>query len=192
MGDDAEYGQQVRQQLIQRQRALATARRARLAALRTVGDAEGYIAHAKAATHEAFAPDRFPLSGERPPPNAVTVGEPTIHTAVAPGFRVECVRFEALPGNWVTANLYLPPSASAATPAPAIVQPLGHSATAKAATGYQEASQRLALAGFGVLSYDPINQGERDQYTTLLPDDEPVLGSFSPGSVKPQALCRCL
>ena len=176
---DAEYGQQVRRHLIQRQRGLASARRARLAALETVGDAKEYIAHARAVTLKAFARESC-FSGERTPLNAVTVGQPTVHS----GFRVENVRFEALPGNFVTANLYLPSSASATTPAPAIVQPLGHSATAKAATGYQEASQRLALAGFAVLSYDPINQGERDQYTTLLPADEPVLGSYSPGSAR--------
>lgn len=155
---DAEYGQMVRAQLIRRQRALGAARDERLAALATRADAEAYIERARAATVAAFSPG---LPTERTPLNPVVVGEAAQHAA---GFRVENVRFEATPANFVTANLYLPDGASAATPAPAVLQPLGHSATAKAATGYQEASQRLAVSGFAVLSYDPINQGERDQY----------------------------
>ena len=181
---DAEYGQMVRAQLIRRQRALGAARDERLAALATRADAEAYIERARAATVAAFSPG---LPTERTPLNPVVVGDAAQHAA---GFRVENVRFEATPANFVTANLYLPDGASAATPAPAVLQPLGHSATAKAATGYQEASQRLAVSGFAVLSYDPINQGERDQYTTLLPDEEPVLGSWSAGAARTSTACH--
>ena len=172
---DAEYGQMARAQLIQRTRTLAAERQRRLASLRSEADCERYIAAARAAVKQAFGP--LP---ERTPLNAETVGE----TIRGDGFRIENVRFESTPGTFVTANLYLPTNCTAASPAPAVVQPLGHSATAKAATGYQEASQRLAIAGFAVLSFDPINQGERDQYTTLLPDKEPVLGASSPGSAR--------
>ena len=172
---DAEYGQMDRAQLIRRSRELGLERQQKLANLRSQADCESYIAVAREAAHKAFGslPERTPLE-------AVTVGEPL----PGEGYRVENVRFQATPGNFVTANLYLPATCTAASPAPAVLQPLGHSATAKAATGYQEASQRLALAGFAVLSYDPINQGERDQYTTLLPDEERVLGSCSPGSAR--------
>jgi cephalosporin-C deacetylase-like acetyl esterase len=178
---NAEYGQMDRSHLIVQTRALAAARQQRLASLRSPADCERYIAAARQATHEAFG-----LLPERTALNAVTVSGPQHFE----GYRVENIRFESMPGNFVTANLYLPATCSAASPAPAVLQPLGHSATAKAATGYQVASQRLVLAGFAVLTYDPINQGERDQYTTLLPDEEPVLGSCSPGSARTSTACH--
>ena len=52
-------------------------------------------------------------------------------------------------------------------PFPAVLGTCGHDAAGIQAPIYQSFCQRLARAGFAVLIYDPINQGERDQYWHL-------------------------
>ena len=74
-------------------------------------------------------------------------------------YRVEKIVYESLPDFFVTANLYIPTTGSG--PYPAVLQPLGHSQTAKARGLYQSLSIGLAKYGFVVLSYDPVGQGER-------------------------------
>jgi dienelactone hydrolase len=74
-------------------------------------------------------------------------------------YRVEKLIFESQPGFFVTANLYVPTNRPG--PFPAVVQPTGHSLTAKARELYQSLSIGLAEYGFVVLTYDPLGQGER-------------------------------
>jgi len=74
-------------------------------------------------------------------------------------YRVDKIAFESQPGFFVTANLYLPQTGR--PPYPAVLQPTGHSLTAKARELYQSLSIGLAHYGFAVLTYDPLGQGER-------------------------------
>ena len=78
------------------------------------------------------------------------------------GYRVETVLFESRPGFWVTGSLYVPASATGRLPG--IISPCGHSDLGRMAPVYQSAHVALVRAGFVVLSYDPVGQGERRQY----------------------------
>ena len=74
------------------------------------------------------------------------------------GFSIDNVRFESLPGYYVTANLYRPDLPGRH---PAILMSMGHWESGKAAG--QLLSTHLARKGFVVLAYDPVGQGERQQ-----------------------------
>src|ERR1051326_711260 len=78
------------------------------------------------------------------------------------GYRVENVMFQSRPNFWVTGNLYIP--AIGPGPFPGIISPCGHYDDARMNPEYQCAYIDLALAGFVVLAYDPVGQGERRQY----------------------------
>ncbi len=78
------------------------------------------------------------------------------------GYRVENVMFESRPNFFVTGNLYLP--ASGKGPFPAIISPCGHYPLARMQPDYQFVYLNLVKAGFVVLAYDPIGQGERRHY----------------------------
>ncbi len=149
------YGHVLQDHLVERVRALHAERRARLAALATPSEARAYRTAVRRRIRAAFGPwpERTPLN-------------PRIAGALErPAYRIEKVLFESRPGLVVTANLYLPRDLRA--PAPAVLGSCGHSANGKASALYQGFCQRLARAGFVVLIYDPINQGERDQYAPL-------------------------
>ena len=75
-----------------------------------------------------------------------------------PGFVIEKILWESLPGLYVTANLYRPDRPGRF---PAVLLPLGHWDYGKPAV--QVIAANLALKGFVVLTYDPIGQGERQQ-----------------------------
>ncbi len=77
------------------------------------------------------------------------------------GYRVENVMFQSRPDFWVTGNLYVPEGAG---PFPGIISPCGHYADSRMNPEYQSAYLSLVKAGFVVLAYDPIGQGERRQY----------------------------
>ena len=90
----------------------------------------------------------------------------TVKTFERKGYRVENVMFQSRPNFWVTGNFYIPTSAPpyAKAPYPGIISPCGHYADARMEPEYQSVYIHLALAGFAVLAYDPIGQGERRQY----------------------------
>lgn len=92
---------------------------------------------------------------EKTPLNARTVG-----TLKRDGYRVEKVIYESQPEHHVTANLYVPDGPG---PFPAVLMPIGHSQTGKAADYVQRGCILLAKNGFVALAYDPIGQGERVQ-----------------------------
>lgn len=73
-------------------------------------------------------------------------------------YRVDKIVYESRPQFYVTANLYVPKGTG---PFPAILQPVGHSTTAKNRAFYQKIALALVHEGFVVLTYDPIGQGER-------------------------------
>ena len=94
---------------------------------------------------------------ERTPLEAKTVGRLDRR-----GYRVESVMFQSRPDFWVTGNLYIPGSGPG--PFPGIISPCGHYPLARMQPDYQFAYLSLAAAGFVVLAYDPVGQGERRQY----------------------------
>ena len=79
-----------------------------------------------------------------------------------PDYRVENVLFQSRPDFWVTGNLYIPKEGT--RPFPGIISPCGHYADARMNPEYQSAYINMVKAGFVVLAYDPIGQGERRQY----------------------------
>jgi len=82
-------------------------------------------------------------------------------TMLPEGIRVDKVLFDSQPNFPITALLYTP-AGSSAQKFPAIVMAPGHSPAGKA--GDVAMATQFAQAGFVVLSYDPIGQGERLQY----------------------------
>ncbi len=79
------------------------------------------------------------------------------------GYRIEKVLFESRPGVYVTGLLFLPDGAKFKPPYHGVILTCGHSGDGKGAATYQRGAVQGALAGFAVLIYDPISQGERQQ-----------------------------
>ncbi len=90
------------------------------------------------------------------------LNERTVSSFERPGYRVEKVVFESLPGFRVTANLYVPATGQA--PFPAVLGAAGHSDNGKAHDVYQAMWISLVRRGYVVLAYDPPGQGERLEY----------------------------
>ena len=149
------YGHMVLDDYVERLRAKRADRRDTLASLTTREEALDYQSRVREAIVRAFGP--MPKKTEL---NARVTG-----TIERPLFRIEKLIFESRPGCLVTASLYIPSGLE--RPAPGVIGACGHSAAGKAEPLYQGFSQRLAASGFVVLLYDPINQGERDQYAGL-------------------------
>lgn len=78
------------------------------------------------------------------------------------GYRVEKIIYEALPGYYVTACLFIPDHIKGK--APAILNVIGHSQTAFRAELYQTIIINLVKKGMIVFAIDPPGQGERVQY----------------------------
>lgn len=116
-------------------------------------DAEAYVKSVQDKIRSCFAP--FPK--EKGPLNAKITGVIERDT-----YRIEKVLFQSRPRFWVTANLYVPKGRE--FPLPGVVGTCGHSAEGKAAEAYQSFAQGLARMGYVVLIYDPVGQGERNQY----------------------------
>ena len=149
------YGHMVLDSLIERGQALRKSREARREAISSRRQAEEYRERAAEIVARSFQPmpPRTPLN-------------PVVANVISrDGYRIEKVLFESRPKCLVTANLYLPENSR--RPCPAVLSPCGHSMIGKGEPKYQEACQRLALAGFAVLIYDPLCQGERDQFHHL-------------------------
>jgi len=149
------YGHMVVDDYVRRLRTLDARRSERLGEITTPADARAYCDEVKRRARACLGP--LP---ERTPLKAAVTGQ-----LLRDGYRIEKVTLESRPGVLVTANLYAP--ANLDRPAPAVLGACGHSEEGKAAPLYQQFCQRLVKAGFVVLIYDPINQGERDQYHGL-------------------------
>jgi len=125
---------------------------ARVAGLRSRGDAEAYVRDTTAKVRQCFGP--LPEKGPLNPRVTRTVDRDT--------YTIENVIFDSRPNFPVTGNLYLPKKRAAKTPA--VVGVCGHSLNGKAGGTYQSFAQGLARLGYIVLIIDPIGQGERFQY----------------------------
>ncbi|MBR4223163.1 MAG: prolyl oligopeptidase family serine peptidase, partial [Victivallales bacterium] len=126
-----------------------------LSSLTTRDEALAYQELVRKNVQEAFGP--YP---EKSPLEARVTG-----TLECEGYRIEKVLFCSRPGYLVSANLYIPDGLTEA--APAVLGACGHSGLGKACEAYQKYAIRLAKNGFVVLIYDPVHQGERDQYVNL-------------------------
>ncbi|MCP5109831.1 MAG: prolyl oligopeptidase family serine peptidase, partial [bacterium] len=94
-------------------------------------------------------PDRTPLNAR------------VLDVIHRPGYRIEKLVYESLPGFHVTAALYIPDGD--VTGRPGILYIPGHAASGFRADHYQNICLNLVNKGFVILAYDPIDQGERFQ-----------------------------
>ncbi len=154
------FGRMVYDDYLARTRKLYQERASRIESIRTRRQAEFYRDEVAEAAVRCFGP--FP---GRTPLNPRITGELEGH-----GFRIEKILFESRPHFWVSANLYIPEHLKAA--APAVLGSCGHAPEGKAAAPYQSYAQELAQCGFVVLLFDPISQGERDQFYSLGREDK--------------------
>ena len=127
------------------------ARRAEVAKVTTVAQARARQAKVRATMLRLIGP--LP---RRTPLNAQVLGQSKV-----PGIVIQKVLFDSQPAFHVTALLYLPDPLPPAK-LPAIVMAPGHAPAGKA--GDFAFAAAFARAGFAVLSYDPLGQGERLQY----------------------------
>jgi len=158
-----DYPMQLREYYVQRLRATYAERAQKLAAARTGKQAAQHCAGVRRALKRCFGPlpSRTPL-------------RPKVIRAIDWGpCRIEHVLYESRPGFLVSANLYLPRE-STGEPLPGVLFTCGHSHDGKAYSLYAGACLRLAREGYAVLAYDPINQGERDIYSSLRTRNRPT------------------
>lgn len=101
---------------------------------------------------------------ERTPLNVRTVA-----TVDCDGFSVEKLFFESMPGNFVTANLFIPDAAKTGARLPVVVMSCGHSELGKDAEMYLHACTVAAQRGLVALMFDPYEQGERIELKGLRP-----------------------
>jgi hypothetical protein len=94
-------------------------------------------------------------------------------TVLRPGYRVEKVIFQSQRRHYVTALLFLPAAPGFRPPYPGVIVPCGHFLASKGWPEYQTMGALLALNGMAALVFDPIDQGERGQYSG--PDGWPNL-----------------
>jgi len=80
------------------------------------------------------------------------------------GVQVEKIYFESLPSYYVTAALFIPIHRKGKLPA--IVYCAGHKDSGFRNELYQSVILNFVKKGFAVLAFDPIGQGERQQYAT--------------------------
>jgi cephalosporin-C deacetylase-like acetyl esterase len=80
------------------------------------------------------------------------------------GFRVDKVMFDAMPGQHITANLFVP--TGGAGPFPAIIVAPGHGPNGKASNYAFAAS--FARNGIVALAYDIVGEGERMEYWDVM------------------------
>ena len=124
-------------------------------AIRTRGDAERYVAAARARLRSLY---RLPTD-HTPPEFSVT------STVRDQGCLVSAVVLWAAPGYPITAAVFRPEKGSAAPKsAPGILFLSGHSGDGKSYGNYQKACRGLARQGCTVIAPDPWGQGERRQF----------------------------
>ena len=134
--------------------------------IKTPEDLKAYQDTRLKAFREALGP-----MWERTPLNVQVTGSGTKEK-----YRYENIVFESLPGVYVTALLTLPLEERYPGPYPAMLIVCGHSLEGKGYDLYQSLGILAAVNGVAALVMDPIDQGERFQFTK---DD----GSFRLASV---------
>ncbi len=98
---------------------------------------------------------------EKTPLNMQSMG-----TISCDGYTVEKLLYETQPGVFVTGLLYLPDDPKYSKPYPAVLVVHGHSDPGKLRDGYRRMAILAVKAGFGVMAFDPVSQGERAQGAT--------------------------
>lgn len=88
------------------------------------------------------------------------------------GYWIEKVIYQSRPRFFVTANLYVPEDGESRHPA--VLSPCGHTDNGKADETFQHVYISLAKLGFVVLAYDPVGQGERNEYWDIAAN-KPIL-----------------
>jgi cephalosporin-C deacetylase-like acetyl esterase len=153
----------LQEHYVQRLRATYAQRHGLLKSIRTREQARRYRARVRRAIAGCFGP----LPKKTPLKARVT------KTTDFGEYLVDHVLYESRPKFLVSAVLYLPKEPAAGT-VPGVVFACGHSAEGKALARYASGCIRLARAGYAVLCYDPVNQGERELYTRLKAQDPPL------------------
>jgi cephalosporin-C deacetylase-like acetyl esterase len=97
-----------------------------------------------------------------PFPEKTDLNAKVIEVLEQPGYTIEKVLFESIPGFHVTACLFIPEELKGK--APAVLYCSGHTVDAFRTRKYQNVILNLVNKGFIVLAFDPIGQGERIQY----------------------------
>lgn len=157
------YGNMMVNYYVNILREIRTERKRKLESIKSRKDAERYQEYVLSVIKKAF-----PLPEVKTPLNSKITG-----TLEKDGYRIEKVIFESRPGFFVTANLYIPDKLK--KKAAGVLVPCGHSTVeSKAYPLYQEVCIRLVKSGFVVLIYDPINQGERDQYYSVADEKDQI------------------
>jgi len=148
------YGHMVHEYYVRQVGVLAEKRKKHRASIHTRDEATKLVQSVRSRIFRCFGkfPARTPLN-------------PRITGMINHGsYRIEKVIFESRPHFPVTANLYVPREHKPRQRFPAVLGTCGHALDGKAAVNYQSFCHALALLGFVVLIYDPIGQGERQQY----------------------------
>jgi cephalosporin-C deacetylase-like acetyl esterase len=144
---------QLQLQIYRRSEALFDAWERHRDSLATAADVHAWQAHLRTSAYTAI--------GGLPPSDSPL--QPEVRAEIRlPGFRIEKLIYQSLPGVYVTANLYVPDRL--AGPTGAVLFVCCHSEDAKGYPTYQGVCQRLARNGLVVLAMDPPGQGERKSY----------------------------
>ena len=124
----------------------------RIAGAQTRADALKIVADARKRVKRSwnFPQERFPLNGK------------VLKKTDLGGVILEHVIFNSRKNFTVTANFYIPAQRKGKVPAVLFVQ--GHANSGKRNYTYATVCENLARRGIAVLSIDPIQQGERDQF----------------------------
>ncbi len=150
------YQHMVLDYYVAKMRSMRQRRTAELSAIQTREEAQLYQGKIRQAVALAFGPWQ-PLD---------CLDTRTTGSQEYDGYKVEKLIFNSRPNFWVTAALYIPTDLQGKK-APAVLGTCGHSQEGKGCDTYQSYAIRLAKNGFVVLVYDPIQQGERNQYNGL-------------------------
>lgn len=149
----ARNGRQMQDYYVARLREIEGASVERRGRIQSAGGVRRYQEFVREKVAECFA---SPF--QRVPLDAYVTG-----TLVRTGYRVEKVIFSSLTGWLVSANFYVPDSATAQNPVPGVVGLCGHADAGKASLSYQTFAQGLAKLGMACLVVDAIGMGDRKQ-----------------------------
>ena len=149
------YGNAVQNYYLNEVRRIYAERKARLEKIKTKKEAEAYVLDVREKIKKAFN-----LPTEKCPLDPIVTGEHKL-----PGLTVRNVVYYSRPEYPVTGLLFVPEKAGKM---PGVLFVCGHSENGKADGTYQRCAITLASQGFVVLMIDPVNQGERHQFSAAL------------------------
>ena len=149
------YGNAVQNYYLNEIRGIYAERKARLEKIKTKKEAQAYVLDVREKIKKAFN-----LPTEKCPLDPIVTGEHKL-----PGMTVRNVVYYSRPEYPVTGLLFVPEKVGKK---PGVLFLCGHSEIGKADETYQKCAMTLASQGFVVLSIDPVNQGERHQFSAAL------------------------